>query len=165
MLKKILLIIGGAVFLGVVYFLISPLFITKKVNEDFPFKKQLDESSYSQQSVDSSNDYQDKILAEGFFEGLAGHQAFGKVILIVIKDKRYIRFEENFSVTNGPDLFVYLGQNNQYQSENNLGKLKGNLGSQNYELSESIKELDFNEVWVWCRAFSAPFGKAILKPI
>ncbi|OGM98615.1 MAG: hypothetical protein A2915_02160 [Candidatus Yanofskybacteria bacterium RIFCSPLOWO2_01_FULL_41_34] len=72
-------------------------------------------------------------------------------------------FEDNFKVTNGPDLFVYFGKDGKYSSEARIGALKGNIGGQNYEVSESINPEEYNEVWVWCRAFSVPFSSAVLK--
>ncbi|MDP2651294.1 MAG: DM13 domain-containing protein, partial [bacterium] len=43
-----------------------------------------------------------------------------------------------------------------------VAKLKGNIGSQNYELPPEINLEDYNEVWIWCRAFSVGFAKAVL---
>ena len=40
--------------------------------------------------------------------------------------------------------------------------LKGNIGGQNYEVPAGIDPLLYNEIWVWCRAFSVPFAKAVL---
>jgi len=77
--------------------------------------------------------------------------------------KKYIRFEDDFTVTNGPDLFVYLGNNGQYDADTNLGRLKGNVGSQNYEVPAEIDVSQYSEVWVWCRAFFVPFGHAVLQ--
>ena len=71
--------------------------------------------------------------------------------------------EDDFEVTNGPDLFVYLGRNGEYVAQTNLGRLKGNIGSQNYEIPSSIDLSQYDEAWVWCRAFAVPFGKAILN--
>lgn len=103
-------------------------------------------------------------LLRGAFEGLAGHRAQGTARIIEADGKRYVRFESDFRVTNGPDLFVYLGREGRYDPNVRLAALKGNEGSQNYEISQGHDLAAYDEVWVWCRAFSVPFGKAVLTP-
>jgi hypothetical protein len=102
-------------------------------------------------------------LAQGTFNGLLGHKAQGAAKLIKADGKYYVRFEDDFEVTNGPDLFVYLGKGGRYDPATQLAALKGNIGSQNYEIPASINAADYDEVWVWCRAFSVAFGKAELR--
>ena len=148
-MKKIIIFIVGIVGVGVLYWLVSPLFITKNVQESLP--------DVSSASVER------KEVVRGKFMGLAGHSAKGDAVLLRVGDKNIIRFEDNFSVTNGPDLFVYLGNNGVYDPNARLDALKGNVGSQNYEIPSIIDIKNYNEVWVWCRAFSVPFGKATLR--
>lgn len=102
-------------------------------------------------------------VSSGTFEGRVGHNAGGTATLLKINEKHYVRFESDFSVTNGPDLYVYLGKSGSYDPAAELAVLKGNIGSQNYEIPDSIKITDYNEVWVWCKQFSVPFGVASLK--
>jgi hypothetical protein len=104
-----------------------------------------------------------QVIAEGTFTGLTGHSGQGTAKLIRIGSAYYVRLEDDFRVTNGPDLFVYFGRDNQYVSSARLGSLKGNAGGQNYEVPSNINPADFSEIWVWCRSFSVPFAKAILK--
>ena len=142
-----ILAIGAAVF-G--YWTISPLFINVRVSEEMP-------------SAVISELSKPAILSRGEFMGVKGHNAEGTAEILDIAGKKYIRFEENFKVTNGPDLFVYLGKNGQYDSTANLGRLKGNIGSQNYEISAELDISEYDSVWVWCRAFSVGFGVAEIK--
>lgn len=105
-----------------------------------------------------------QIISQGNFQGADGfHKAQGSAKLIKIGDKYYVRFEDNFKVTNGPDLFVIFGNDGQYNGEARLGALKGNMGGQNYPVPPNINPTQYNEVWVWCRAFNVPFGKASLS--
>ncbi|MBI5153284.1 MAG: DM13 domain-containing protein [Parcubacteria group bacterium] len=150
-MKKIIFCILGIVGAGLAYWLISPLFITKRVQEKSPVVST------------TTSPVEQKEVARGNFDGLAGHRAEGIVKLLTIGGKKFIRFEDDFSVTNGPDLFVYLGNNGVYDPNTRLGALKGNVGSQNYEIPSAVDVGNYNEVWVWCRAFSVPFGKAILQ--
>lgn len=119
--------------------------------------------------AESSNSKSDKIqeleaVKKGVFIGADNfHMARGEVMVLKARDKYFVRFEDDFSVTNGPDLFVYFGKDGKYSADARIGRLKGNIGSQNYEVPASFKPEDYNEVWIWCRAFSVPFGHAVLK--
>ncbi len=149
MLKKIILCTVALLVAAIAYWLIAPLFITKTVSEKM------------EDIVPPSTLF--TVSKQGAFSGLAGHSAQGTAQLIQTNGKNYIRLEDDFRVTNGPDLFVYFGNNGSYVAEANLGALKGNVGGQNYEVPPTIDPTAYNEVWVWCRAFSVPFGKATLK--
>lgn len=97
----------------------------------------------------------------GAFEGQAGHNGSGTAELLRIGDAFYVRLEENFSVTNGPDLYVGFGKDGKYEQA--IAPLKGNIGSQNYEIPAGIDAASYNEIWIWCRAFSVPFARAVLR--
>jgi hypothetical protein len=45
-----------------------------------------------------------------------------------------------------------------------LGGLKGNKGTQQYELPVGLDLARYGPVVVWCRAFSVAFGSAALSP-
>lgn len=159
--KKIIFATIGIIVLAVVWWLASPLFITKKINEALPAgRPNPDPTIGPPQSLPSA---ELAVLSEGIFTGFDKlHQASGTARIIESGGKKYVRFEEDFTVTNGPDLFVHLGSNGAYDAEANLGRLKGNEGSQNYEIPDHIDVSQYSEVWIWCRAFSVPFGKAVL---
>ena len=84
--------------------------------------------------------------------------------------QRFLRFED-FRTDNGPDLNVYLsaappdapvGQFTEVYVD--LGDLKGNVGSQNYEIPRDL-DLDlYSTVVIWCVRFSVVFGAAELVP-
>lgn len=150
-MKKIFIAIGGLTALAVGYWLISPLFITRRVNE------RIEDIAPSQSPAAPAT------VAQGTFAGLAGHSGRGTAKLLQANGKYYVRFEDDFRVTNGPNLFVYFGQDGAYAAEARIAALKGNEGSQNYEVPSDIDPTGYNEVWVWCRAFSVPFAKAALR--
>ncbi|MBM3256831.1 MAG: DM13 domain-containing protein [Candidatus Liptonbacteria bacterium] len=153
---KLLVFFAAIILAGTAYWLITPLFVTREVNEA---REEI--FTYSRATPPEAAP-ELLSLAQGTFSGLAGHRAEGTATLIQSGGKYFIRFEENFYVTNGPDVFVHLGKNGKYAPEAQLGPLKGNLGGQNYEIPSHIDPALYNEVWVWCRAFSVPFGKALL---
>jgi hypothetical protein len=145
---KLLLVIVALAGIGALVWLTAPLFYDTKVNESLPGEVSAAGSVVS---------------AEGTFRGADQfHQAAGTARLLEADGKTYVRFEDDFAVTNGPDLFVYLGNNGEYDADTNLGALKGSKGSQNYEVPAGIDVSQYSEVWVWCRAFAVPFGSAQL---
>ena len=150
--KKILAVILGAAAAVTAYWLISPLFIERRVSEEL---SEITPANMEGQEVET--------IALGMFEGLLGHQATGTARLLKIGEAYYVRFDDDFRVTNGPDLFVHFGKDGEYDPMARIDTLKGNVGSQNYRIPESISIGDYNEVWVWCRSFAVPFGKAVLK--
>lgn len=160
--RKILIGFGAIALISGGYYLISPLFITNRVNEkveDILQKGTGDQVSNQQKNENPAI----STVSRGTFEGRAAHSGKGTAILISSGDKYFVRFEDDFEVTNGPDLFVYFGKNDEYIASTRLGALKGNVGGQNYEVPSDINPFDYDEVWVWCRAFSVPFAKAVLK--
>ncbi|MBI2639892.1 MAG: DM13 domain-containing protein [Candidatus Sungbacteria bacterium] len=149
---------------GVGYWLISPLFINKEVRESIDEIMPLSTAADTAPPDGSAKTDAIKILKSGTFVGADNfHNAAGMAKLLKIGDKYFVRFENDFKVTNGPDLFVYFGKNGRYTANARIGELKGNIGSQNYEVPENIDPSEYNEVWVWCRAFSVPFGSAQLE--
>lgn len=172
-MKKILIALGVVVALAVGYWLISPLFIEEQVDETLQdiLSSPVDEGVVGADTemreemseVAEESGATPTVLKRGDFSGLAGHNGEGAATLLAVDGKYYIRFENDFRVTNGPDLFVHFGRNGQYASEARIGELKGNVGGQNYEVPVGIDPLDYNEVWVWCRAFSIPFASAKLN--
>ncbi len=103
------------------------------------------------------------ILRTGQFEGLLGHHASGTAKIIEVGGKKYLRFE-NFEVTNGPDLRIYLTNNGDVKGGLHLEKLKGNKGDQNY-LLENIDDEKYDTIVVYCQPFGVHFGQAKLSAV
>jgi len=113
-------------------------------------------------------------LAEGTFEGRGRYSAAGTAIVLGDgTDQRFLRFEDDFEVSNGPDLFVFLGNGGDDYGDPEqwieLGVLTGNVGAQNYEIpaahpvtGEPIDLGSFDHVSVWCRRFDSTFAIATL---
>lgn len=169
-MRKIIIFICVAVVLIIGYWLLSPFFINKKVSEDLPFANNptqnsevnLDNMTQTENVVNTSDQVIE--IKKGSFTGFDKiHTGSGTARIVSVEGKNYIRFEDDFNVNNGPDLYVGLGKDGSYIKGSELGKLKGNIGSQNYELPENIDPKNVEEVWVWCKAFSVPFTKAILN--
>ena len=84
--------------------------------------------------------------------------------------QRFLRFED-FRTDNGPDLNVYLSaaptdaSAGQFDDDFvDLGDLKGNVGSQNYEIPVGLDLDHYSTVAIWCVRFGVVFGVAELTP-
>ena len=82
--------------------------------------------------------------------------------------KSVLRFED-FRVTNGPDLRVLLAPASNPQGRDDiegyieLGKLKGNLGNQNYFLPDGEDGSGYGSVVIYCYPFKVVFSVATLN--
>ena len=78
-----------------------------------------------------------------------------------------LRFEDNTDIQNGPDLYVWVLPTEDYPDGGpieyiDLGKIKGNVGGQNYELPAEFDPAVHRTVLIWCLRFSVPFAAAPL---
>jgi hypothetical protein len=77
----------------------------------------------------------------------------------------------DFRVINGPDLRVLLSNAPNPRSHSDLddagyvelGKLKGNIGSQNYDIPSSVSLADVQSVVIYCNPFRVVFSVATLE--
>jgi hypothetical protein len=99
----------------------------------------------------------------GVNDGIHNAQGLVKVIPLVEGSSARVLRLENFKATNGPDLYIYLATDKSASDFVNLGRLKGNIGNQNYEIPAETDLSKYDTALVWCRAFSVLFGSAELK--
>jgi len=91
------------------------------------------------------------------------HKVEGVAKVVNLADgKTFLRLE-NLKATNGPDLYVYLSTDKGVSDFVNLGRLKGNIGNQNYEIPAGTDPAKYDTVLIWCKAFSTLFGSAKLS--
>ena len=103
------------------------------------------------------------MASQGEFQGADDfHFGRGQALLIETAPGQYTLRFENFSVRNGPDLFVYLSTDPNGYSEDGLllGALKGTDGAFNYEVPPGTDVSRFKSAVVWCDAFSVLFATA-----
>lgn len=111
-------------------------------------------------------------LAEGSFTGAdAIHQGRGRATVYADKaGNRLLRFTE-FDVTNGPDLRLWLVAHDNASNTDavlasehvSLGRLKGNIGDQNYSLPAGVDLSKYKTVAVWCKQFDVLVASAVLN--
>jgi hypothetical protein len=157
MQKRTVFIIVALVVLAAGWYLFRPerAFINEKVNEGFPTV-----ASASNMPV---------TLAEGRFHDVA-HKGVGTATVFQLPEgKRVLRFT-NFETSNGPDVRVYLvaaSDSNDDATVKNagfveVGKLKGNVGDQNYDLPADLDLTKYQSVTIWCARFNVNFATAPL---
>jgi len=119
--------------------------------------KVADERMDSQPTVERTGTFRD---ADNF------HRGSGNATIYVLPDgKRVLRFED-FTVTNGPALSVYLVRSADGNVDSgflDLGKLKGNKGNQNYEIPANIDLRSYGSVIIRCVPFGVTFATASLQ--
>jgi hypothetical protein len=126
------------------------------------FSKQ--NATFNENMSDTMTPTNTKALMGNFVDAGDGfHKAEGIAKVIDLTDgKTFLRLE-NLKTTNGPDLYVYLSTGKDASEIIDLGKLKGNIGNQNYEIPAGTDLSKFNTVLIWCKAFSTLFGSAQLS--
>jgi hypothetical protein len=188
----------GAVVIGIpvlvlAWWLISPLFLDSVVDEEFPVAAETSDDSNpddpTETTVDTASESEDPVsddsggpnvvkpiapvdvapVVTGQFRDADDlHRGSGTATIYELEDgSRVLRFEE-FEVTNGPDLHVYLvpaentGDEVSVDGYVDLGELKGNIGDQNYEIPAEADVSEFQSVVIWCEPFAVVFSVASL---
>ena len=180
------------------WWLLSPLFITTEVYEEFPnaaratipqgmtisdVETTMALAAETERPVDdgmptglmeSTTPLQDLIKAAGDFRDADSfHKGSGNAIIYELSTgERILRLDE-FRVTNGPDLRVLLANAPNPESRGDLddagyhelGKLKGNVGAQNYDIPEDIPLSDVGSVVIYCKPFRVVFSVATLAKV
>lgn len=95
------------------------------------------------------------------------HPGTGTAAVIKLASGQRVLTLTGFRTDNGPDLRVYVSTGDpaaggELGDFEDLGALKGNRGSQQYELPRGVDIGRFSTVVIWCRAFSVSFTSAAL---
>lgn len=160
-MNKKLVIIG--IILGVVTpvaaYTGSPLFFDVMTDEPLP---EITSTVTTTDGITTSTLEVPHVLAMGSFVGINDgiHNAEGMAKLVKLADGKQLLRLEDFKATNGPDLYVYLATDGTAQDYVSLGKLKANIGNQNYEIPEGTDLAKYNTALIWCKQFSVLFGSA-----
>jgi hypothetical protein len=105
-------------------------------------------------------------LARGRFRS-GEHTTKGVASVVRLRDGRRFLTLRSFATSPGPDLRVRLTPRGSVDggadAAVDLGALKGNRGDQQYALPAGTS-IRGRIVVIWCRAFSALFGAAVLRP-
>jgi hypothetical protein len=152
-------------------YLLSPLWERSFLEEASPLQAAVDESKTTGGgpilSETSSDALAPQVPLRGDFKGADDfHFGRGTALLISGADGINVLRLEDFSVRNGPDLYVYLSRETDGKRVDetlNLGRLKATDGAFNYELPASVDPSSIKSVLVWCRQFSVLFAIAEIE--
>jgi hypothetical protein len=191
--KKAITIAGAVILIPVLalgWYLLSPLFLNKTVEEEFPFAfsaavpdnmtmgeietimsgmAKMD-APIESESADAMADA--TVFKSGEFQDADRfHKGSGSATIYTMPDGSALLRLEDFRVTNGPELHLILSPNPDPQSSSDvregdyidLGKIKGNIGNQNYPLPAGIDPSKFNSVVIYCKPFQVVFSVASLN--
>jgi hypothetical protein len=114
------------------------------------------------------------LLAEGTMTSLE-HNTSGTAKLVRLADGRVQLVFENLSTSDGPDLYVWLTDQQVVSGHNGwfiyddgryveLGRLKANKGNQVYDVPPGTDLNGLISVAIWCKRFAVGFGAAQLEP-
>ena len=94
------------------------------------------------------------------------HFGRGTARIVETAPGAYVLRFEDFSVRNGPDLYVYLSPDpsGYDRAALELGTLKATDGAFGYALPAGTDPADFKSAIIWCKQFSALFAVAPLDP-
>lgn len=109
--------------------------------------------------------FQPATLATGSFRGADDfHFGMGTARIIETAPGRFTLRFEDFSVRNGPDLYVYLSPDASGYVDGalELGTLKATDGSFGYELPGDADPADYGSAVIWCKQFAVLFAVAPL---
>jgi hypothetical protein len=150
------------------YYTLSPFWRRSHLEEASPLAAAAATPPATGQPAATVTLFTPRVAVESEFRGADElHFGHGRVMIIESAPGRYVlRFEE-FSVQNGPDLFVYLtpaADGKSVEGSINLGGLKATDGSFNYEIPAGTDIARYRTAIVWCRRFSELFAVAKLEP-
>ena len=194
--KKVQLIVGAIVAIPVIAFawwLVSPLFLSKTVVEDFPMSvsaqipenmtqgeaekvmegmAKIDMPAMEEMPEMPPEMDEPVVLASGQFRDADSfHKGSGAVTLYRLPTgEGLVRFE-GLSVTNGPDLRVLVTAHpdpmtraDVHDSDyTEIGKLKGNKGDQNYDVPADLDLSSIRSIVIYCAPFQVVFSVAPLQ--
>ena len=191
--RTALIIIGGIGLLIVgaaAWYLGSPLFINRTIEEALPFEEpalvegDMPESEGPAATMDmqettpmmpedsmkvTASSNEPTILRSGEIVGAdAFHEGTGTASIIELPDGSHIVRLELFEVTNGPDLHLLLATGSDPTGRDDLGEyidlgeLKGNRGNQNYDIPAGVDLSQYHSVVVYCVPFHVVFAHAPL---
>ena len=186
-LGRLILAAMTAVVLALAWWLGSPLFLSKTVDEEFPLTVDAtvpeNMTRAEVEAVMKGMAMVDSPMSEGMMAGMAGasvvktgtfrdadrsHKGSGSVTIYRLEDGSHVLRLEDLNVTNGPDLRVILSPDPDPRSRDDvttegyveLGKLKGNIGNQNYPIDAGVDVSAFNSVVIYCKPFHVLFAVA-----
>jgi hypothetical protein len=199
---KTAVLLGVIVIAAAGWFFISPLLIDEQVDEALEFNtpavsELTREPAATASATNAGNKSMQKTMADAaqqpdqmvqepmmmesepqvlesgkFRDADSVHRGSGNALLYRLPDASHLLRLEEFKVTNGPDLAVYLVKHSDPSNADqvksgflNLGKLKGNVGNQNYVIPAGTDLSEYHSAVIWCELFGVLFATAPLSAV
>ena len=185
------LVVAAIPAIALAWWLGSPLFLNKTVDEQFPrtVGAQIP-ADVTRAEVEMVMETMAKVpntMMEAMPEAMAAaqivssgplrgadrfHLGSGQATIYSVPEGGHVLRLENLDVTNGPALVVLLSAHPDPKSRDELNgahyielaKLKGNRGNQNYDLPEGSDASQWKSVVIYCKPFHVIFSVAPLTP-
>ena len=183
-------IIAAILLAALAWWLLAPLFLDTEVQEEFPFAANAEmpagvtvaeaemvmatmakmDSEMTEPMMDTMKEAE--AVKSGQFKDFDSfHKGEGKATLYRLADGSGVLRMEDFNGTNGPDLRVILTPHPDPGSRDDvhqggyveLGKLKGNIGNQNYDIPAETDIDGVGSVVIYCKPFRVIFSTAPLQ--
>ena len=166
----------------------SPLFIDDVANEEFPLTAnatmpenitrgeaesmmqtaaKLDSPMNESMAGETGSASAESLLSGSFRDADSFHNGSGDATVYRLADGSHVLRLEDLKVTNGPDLHVLLMVDPEGRDKDqgylDLGKLKGNIGNQNYPIPGDAVVSEYGGVMIYCQPFHVVFSTAPLR--
>lgn len=86
----------------------------------------------------------------------------GKAIISQAYNGQYSLILDSVTISNGPDLYVYLSKEVQPVNFISLGKLKATMGTQVYAINGMPDFAEYKYALIHCQQYNHLFGSALL---
>src|SRR3989344_1919885 len=154
-MKKVLVFVVVIIIIAVIYFTgLYTYFVRTDVQEALP-------------SPSTETSKMGVLRTGSFGEVDFIHKGSGEAKIVQVDGKHILRLE-NFNVTSGPDLYVYLSKSETPTGDIkslgdyvDLGLLKGTSGNQNYDISQNVE--GYKTAVIWCKRYGVLFTFAVMK--
>lgn len=168
-LLTVAVIVGG---IGLYLFQPWKLFVDETVDESAPVAAAAEVPAAADPQEPAPEPAEPVELSSGTFISHE-HTTTGAVQILELADGTRVLRIENLDTSNGPDLKVWLTDAPVIEGRAgwgvfddgnwvDLGPLKGNQGSQNYQIPDDVDLDDFSSISIWCDRFNVSFGAAEL---
>ncbi|MHA2361949.1 MAG: DM13 domain-containing protein [Candidatus Thorarchaeota archaeon] len=157
-LKAVLGVVVIAI-IAISWYLASPIFLPgPSLDDDSELDEDLEQSEVT-------------VLLSGTLQQVdMGHTGSGIVQLVQSDLGNQSIFFINVSITNGPDLYVYLSEQNSFSGINDgpgefvsLGLVPAVIGTFSVAIPNHVNGTDYASVLIWCLRFTVLFTYAILS--
>jgi hypothetical protein len=102
------------------------------------------------------------VMSEVAFTGIGEHVAYGRVKLLRQNDQYTLQLQEDFELSSGGKLTIFLGNNQRFDQSAKIGSLKSRSGLQDFSIPPPIDPVKYGQVIIVDDASGRPVAVAEL---